>query len=142
MSNLRVYNPFFMDSVDDFFSGFFRPVRSDEAIQAPQIRVDVNEQENAFVVKADIPGIRKEDINVSVNGNSLTISAELQKEKDEKVDGKVLRSERYYGVATRSMSFGTDVDAATAKAKYENGVLELTLPKRASQQTTRRLTIG
>lgn len=61
----------------------------------------------------------------------------MKKETDEKKDGKVLRSERYYGVATRSMSFGNDVDATAAKAKYENGVLELTLPKKASQQTKR-----
>ena len=134
MNRLRVYNPFPMEPSDDFFSGFFRPIRSDEA---PQIRVDVSEKDDAFVVKADIPGIRKEDIDVNVNGNSLTISAELKKEKDEKKEGKVLRSERYYGVTTRSMSFGSDVDAAGAKAKYENGVLELTLPKKASQQTKR-----
>lgn len=137
MSNLRTYNPYSLDSVDELFSGFFKPVRGSEALQAPQIRVDVNEKEDAFVVKADIPGIRKEDIDVSVNGNSLTISAEVKKETDEKKDGKVLRSERYYGVATRSMSFGNDVDATAAKAKYENGVLELTLPKKASQQTKR-----
>lgn len=137
MSNLRTYNLFPMDPVDELFSGFFKPVRGHEALQAPQIRVDVNEKEDAFVVKADIPGIRKEDIDVSVNGNSLTISAEVKKETDEKKDGKVLRSERYYGVATRSMSFGNDVDATAAKAKYENGVLELTLPKKASQQTKR-----
>ncbi|MGZ8993723.1 MAG: Hsp20/alpha crystallin family protein [Burkholderiaceae bacterium] len=137
MSNLRTYNLFSMDPVDELFSGFFKPVRGNEALQAPQIRVDVNEKEDAFVVKADIPGIRKEDIDVSVNGNSLTISAEVKKESDEKKDGKVLRSERYYGVATRSMSFGNDVDATAAKAKYENGVLELTLPKKASQQTKR-----
>jgi len=141
MSKLRVYNPFLMEPVDEFFSGFFRPVRGDEAIQAPQIRVDVNEKEDAFVVKADIPGIGKDDIDVGVNGNSLTISAELKKEKDEKKDGKVLRSERHYGVTTRSMSFGSDVDASAAKAKYENGVLELTLPKKASQQT-RRLAVA
>lgn len=137
MSNLRTYNPFSMDPVEELFSGFFKPVRGSEALQAPQIRVDVNEKEDAFVVKADIPGIRKEDIDISVNGNSLTISAEVKKETDEKKDGKVLRSERYYGVATRSMSFGNDVDANAAKAKYENGVLELTLPKKASQQTKR-----
>ena len=137
MSNLRTYNLFPMDPVDELFSGFFKPVRGHEALQAPQIRVDVNEKEDAFVMKADIPGIRKEDIDVSVNGNSLTISAEVKKETDEKKDGKVLRSERYYGVATRSMSFGNDVDATAAKAKYENGVLELTLPKKASQQTKR-----
>jgi HSP20 family protein len=135
MSNLRTYNPFSMEPVDDFFSGFFRPIRHNETLQTPQIRVDVNEKEDAFVVKADIPGIRKEDIDVSVNGNSLTISAEVKKETDEKKDGKVLRSERYYGMTTRSMSFGNDVDATAAKAKYENGVLELTLPKKASQQT-------
>lgn len=141
MSNLRVYNPFLMEPVDDFFSGFFRPVRSDQTVQPPQIRVDVNEKEDAFIVKADMPGIRKEDIDVSINGDSLTISAEMKQEKDEKKDGKVLRSERYYGMTTRSMSFGTNVDAAAAKAKYESGVLELTLPKKTSQQA-RRLTIA
>lgn len=137
MSKLRVYNPFLPESGEDFLSAFFRPTRADDAVQAPQIRVDVNENDDAFVVRADVPGIRKEDIDVTVNGNSLTISAELKKEKDEKKDGKVLRSERHYGVATRSMSFGSDVDALAARAKYENVVLELTLPKKHSQETKR-----
>lgn len=137
MSNLRIFDPFAVDTFDDMARTFFRPVRYDLALPASQIKVDINEVDNNFVVKAEIPGVNKEDIDVGIDGNLVTIQAEVKKEKDVKEDGKVLRSERYYGAVSRAFTLGADIDATHAKAKYDAGVLELTLPKRAVSKANR-----
>jgi HSP20 family protein len=77
---------------------------------------------------------------VSIEGNQVSISAEARREKEEKQGEKVLRTERYYGKLYRSFTLGQDVDQESASARYENGVLELTLPKKAAAQQ-RRLAI-
>jgi HSP20 family protein len=91
-------------------------------------------------VLAEIPGVKKEDIQVSVDGNQVAISAEVKRQKEEKQGEKTLRSERYYGKVYRSFALGQDVDQEKAQAKYENGVLELRLPKKAAA-STRTLTV-
>jgi HSP20 family protein len=98
--------------------------------EEPTIRMDVTEDDKAYCVKAEIPGARKEDISVSVDGNAVTISAETRREKEEKKGETVIRTERYYGKQSRSFSLAKEIDSGKADAKYENGVLELTLPKR------------
>jgi HSP20 family protein len=97
-----------------------------------QIKLDVKENDNAYTVHADIPGVKKEDIHVTVEGNMVSISAEKKTEKEEKEGEKVLRSERFIGKVSRSFSLGNDVDESKAQAKYNDGVLELTLPKKAA----------
>ena len=129
------------DPLDDFFRGFFvRPVDFGTAAEAPTVKVDVKEQDKAFVVHAEMPGIKKEDIHVSVDGAIVSISAERKQEKEVKDGEHVLRSERYFGKVSRSFQLGQDVDDAKAVAKFTDGVLELTLPKKAAAQS-RRLTI-
>ena len=81
-------------------------------------------------MRAEIPGVKKDDIKVAVDGNQVSISAEVKKEKEEKEGKKVIRSERYYGKVYRSFSLAQDVDQNATKAKYSDGVLELTLPKK------------
>jgi HSP20 family protein len=76
-----------------------------------------------------------------VTGGQVSISAEVKKEKEEKQGERVLHSERYYGMLSRSFTLPADVDSQTAKAEYKDGVLELTLPKKASAQS-KRLTIS
>ena len=98
----------------------------------PEIKMDVTEDERAYHVKAELPGVKKEDINVAIDGNQVSISAEARQEKEQKKGEKVLRSERYYGSQTRSFSLMHEVDQAKAEAKYVDGVLELTLPKKGS----------
>jgi HSP20 family protein len=107
---------------------------------ALQIRVDVEEKDKAYTVRADIPGVKKEDINVRIDGNIVQIDAETRQDKEIKEKGKLLRSERYYGSISRSFSLTQDIDEAKAIAKYEDGVLNLELPKK---QTTasKRLTV-
>jgi HSP20 family protein len=94
------------------------------------IRIDVNETDDAYMVKADMPGINKDDIKVNVEGNQVTIQSETKKEQEEKKEGKVVRSERYYGQQSRSFTLAQDVDETKAEAKYQDGVLQLTLPKK------------
>lgn len=128
------------DVFDDLFRGFFmRPVRF-EGQQEVQIKLDVSEDDKSYSVHAEIPGVKKEDIHVTVDGSQVAISAEVKNEKDVKEGGKVLRSERYYGKVSRTFSLGHDVDDANAQAKYSNGILELRLPKRIAS-TTKNLTI-
>jgi HSP20 family protein len=138
MTKLTRYDPFNLTRVDpfgdidDLFKGFFmRPVLMEGQPQM-QIKMDVKEDDNAYTVHADIPGVKKEDIHVSIEGNQVSISAESKTEKEEKKGEKVLRSERYYGKVARSFTLAHDVDEAKAQAKYNDGVLELTLPKKAT----------
>lgn len=137
MTNLRVYDPLPLDRFDDVFGGFFRPARMGMTLNEPQIKLDVEETDNSYKVKADIPGVKKEDISVEVDGDTVSISAEVKQEKDVKNNGKVLRSERYYGAITRRFSLERDIDDAHTVAKYENGVLFLDLPKKATASTKR-----
>ncbi len=140
MNELRVNDLFALDPIEASLRDLLRPWRNDLAERTPQIRIDVTEADDSYAVKAEIPGVRKEDINVRVNGNQVTISAEVKEDKEEKSGGRVLRSERRYGFASRTFSLADSVDDSKADAKYKDGVLQLTLPKRA--QSTQRLAIG
>lgn len=125
------------DPFDDVFRGLMKPMRWDVTSEAPTIRLDVNENDQAYTVKADIPGVRKEDIHVSVEGRQVSISAEVKKESDERKDGRVIRSERSVGYASRAFMLDHEVEADKVTAKYQDGVLSLQLPKRAGSRTGR-----
>ncbi len=128
MSNLRVLDPTVNDVFDPVFRRFFAPMRFNSEVEAPQVRIDVEQKDKNYIVRADIPGVKKEDINVRIDGNIVQIDAETRQEKDVKEKGKVLRSERYYGVVSRAFSLAHEVDESKAIAKYDNGVLTLELP--------------
>jgi HSP20 family protein len=117
--------------IDRVFEGFFQPVRwIDEATSEDLIpAMDVVEHDNDFVVKTELPGVNKEDIQVTLENGVLTIGAETRSEKEEKQEGRVIRQERRYGRFVRSLRLGTQVDEKGVKANYKDGVLELTLPK-------------
>ena len=134
VANILRYSPA-DNAFDDLFRGFFmRPVRF-EGQQDIQIKLDVNEDDKSYTVHAEIPGVKKEDIRVTIEGNQVAISAEAKNEKEVKEGEKVLRSERYYGKVSRAFVLDQDVDEAAAQAKYTDGVLELRLPKRASAKS-------
>ena len=146
MANLTRYDPFNLarldpfGDIDDLFKGFFvRPVAFEGQPQM-QIKMDLKENDTAYTVHADIPGVKKEDIHVSIEGNRVSISAETKIEKEEKEGEKLLRSERYVGKVARSFTLAQDVDEARAQAKYSDGVLELTLPKKAAG-SVKKLTV-
>lgn len=126
-SNLSRFDPF---RDEDWFKGFgMRPFFHDVET-APQIKIDLTENDKVYTVRAEIPGVRKEDIKVNVEGHHVSISAEIKEEKEEKEGERVICSERYHGASYRSFTLDDEVDETKAEAKYDNGVLNLTLPKR------------
>lgn len=140
MVNLMRYNPA-DDAFDDLFRGFLmRPVRL-EGAQEMQIKLDVKEDDKTYTVHADIPGVKKDDIHVTIEGNQVAISAEVKNEKKVKDSEKILRSERYYGKVSRVFTVAQDIDEGASTAKYSDGVLELTLPKKAVA-SSKRLTVS
>jgi HSP20 family protein len=140
MASITRYRPF-DELFDELSKGFF--VRPFALPGEPELKmkIEVKEGDKAYTVRAEIPGVKKEDIQIDVTGGQVSISAEVKKEKEEKQGERVLHSERYYGMLSRSFTLPADVDSQTAKAEYKDGVLELTLPKKASAQS-KRLTIS
>ena len=134
MANITRYDPF-NELVDDLFKGFLvRPMVYEGAQPAalPRVRLDVTESNGAYLVSADLPGVRKEDIQVAIDGSEVTLSAEV-KRKQEAGDGeRVLHTERVYGKVSRSFTLPQELDEAKAEAKFRDGVLELTLPMKAA----------
>lgn len=139
MSNLRVFEPA-LDSFESMFRRLMPAVRFEGQAHELAMRVDVSEKEDSYTVRADLPGVKKEDINVRIDGNIVQIDAEVKEEKETKEGGKLLRSERYYGSVSRAFTLAQDVDEAKATAKCENGVLTLVLPKKATS-TAKKLTV-
>ncbi len=138
MANIVRSDPFDV-AFPEFFRSLMRTPRLVDVEPATEIRVDLKETDKAYKVHAEVPGVRKEDIDVSIDGNVVSIRAEVKREKEEK-DEKMLRTERYYGVVSRTFTLGSDVDEKAATAKYSDGVLEMTLPKKAGG-TTRHLKV-
>jgi len=118
-------------------TGFWNelPMRMPEP--EPTMRLDLTENDTGYVVKAEIPGVKKEDISVSLEGGMVSIAAEVKREKEDKEGDKVLRSERYYGMVSRSFTLPADIDMAKAVAAYDGGVLTLTLPRAAGTTSTK-----
>jgi HSP20 family protein len=140
MANVARFNT--LDTaLDELMRGFFvRPMNYEPTTGPAQLRVDVSENETGYEVRAEIPGVRKEDINVAIDGSQVEISAEVKNEKEVKEGEKVLRSERYYGKVYRAFALGQDIDEAQTQARYADGVLELKLAKKATS-AAKRITI-
>jgi HSP20 family protein len=138
MHDMAVYHPFAHNGIDELFRGFFRPVRVEKT--AAPIKMDVVETDTTYVVKAEIPGVNKDEIQVSIEGNQVTIGAEVKHETETKEGQRLLRTERYSGSVYRAFTLPVEIDESASNAKYENGVLELTLTKKPAAQG-RKLTI-
>ena len=111
-------------------NGFFRAPMTpslDTSVRLPAI--DISETDSAYLVKTDLPGMRKQDLDITIDDGVLTINAEHVEETDEKKNGRLIRQERSYGKFSRRLRIGTDVDDKKVTAKYQEGVLSLTLPK-------------
>jgi HSP20 family protein len=127
---------------DDFFRelspGFYvKPLHGDPLPDPSQIRIEVKDRSEAFTVAAELPGVRKEDIHITVEDNVVTLSAEVKQSDEQQLDGQLLRSERFYGSVSRSFALPQSVDATQSKAKFDNGVLTLELPKLVTQKSNR-----
>ena len=141
MASLRLWSP-----MDQMFQELGNMSKFLEVPNVPVLfkggepKVDIMQTDKDVIVMADVPGVKKEDIHVVVDGNQVSISAETRHEKEIKEGERVLRSERYFGKVSRSFQLGQEIDDAKATAKFNDGVLELTLPKRAASPN-KRLTV-
>lgn len=130
MSRLSLYDPF-ADVFPELFRGVLAPTKTPEG-QALEIRVDVKESPADYTVHAELPGVAKEDVHVEIDGNRVSISGEVKRQTEKKDGERVLRSERYYGAVARSFALASDLDESKSEAKFENGVLTLTLVKKTA----------
>ena len=134
MANITRHDPF-NELVDDLFKGFFvRPLAFEPRAELPRMKVEVAEKNGAYLVTAELPGVKKEDIHVAIDGAQVTLEAEVRREKEASKDERTLHSERVYGKVARSFTLPQEVDESKAQAKFKDGVLELTLPKKAEAQ--------
>lgn len=145
MNNLRIFEPTLPDSFENMFKRFLSPSRISTdlglGLGTIEMPVDVVEKNGTYTVKADIPGVKKEDINVRIDGNIVQIDAEIRQQKEVKENGdRFIRSERFYGSVSRTFTLAQDVDDSKAKANYQDGVLTLELPKKA-MTSAKRLSI-
>ncbi|RQR35052.1 Hsp20/alpha crystallin family protein [Burkholderia sp. Bp9143] len=134
MSNMTRYDPFSIEPVSDLFQGLFRPLRGMALADEPNLasmKIDVTENDKAYTVNAELPGVAKDDIDVQVTGNTVSINAKIERNSEQKDGERVIRRERYSGAISRSFSLSGDIDDANATATYQDGVLSLTLPKKA-----------
>jgi HSP20 family protein len=138
ISRGNLFDDFFRDVAPGFY---IKPLHGDPLPAPAQIKIDVAETDKAYTVQAEVPGVSKEDIHVSVDGNIVTLRAEVKQQDSSDRDEKVLRSERYFGAVSRSFQLQSDIDQEQSKAKYNNGVLTLTLPKKKAVGGTQRLKI-
>ncbi|WP_250536123.1 Hsp20/alpha crystallin family protein [Caballeronia sp. AZ10_KS36] len=133
MSNVTRFDPFSMEPVSEMFQGLFRPLRGLSLDDTPlsHVKLDVSETDAAYQVKAELPGVDKKDIDVKIDRNTVSIHARSERNKEQKDGERVIRRERYSGEMSRSFSLGSEIDDAAATAQYQDGVLTLTLPKKA-----------
>ncbi len=127
MTRGSLLNEFFKDISPGFY---VRPLHGEPLPDPAQIKIDVKENDQAYTIQAEVPGVGKEDIQVSLDGDVVSLRAEVKQQDVQTKDDKVLRSERYFGSIVRSFQLPQEIDQAQAKAKYDNGILTLTLPKK------------
>jgi len=139
MASLQIYDPFTDTAVETLFRNFLRPGQSDRTVPHV-VHVDVAENDKGYVVYAEIPGVKKDEIHVAIEGNQVTIAAEVKPLVTPAEGTRVLRAERYTGNVYRSFTLPVELDEASSEAKYDNGVLELHLVKKPAV-AGRKLTV-
>ena len=132
MQNLVSYDPITETALDELFRGLFNPVRAEAAPTPVVIKMDVTETENGYLIHSEMPGVKKEDIDVAIEGNQVTITAEVKQEWERKEGDRMLRNERYFGNIYRGFTLPAELDESACDATYQNGVLELKLVRKAA----------
>jgi len=129
--------------LDSFFDDAFPTFKllPESKLDSSRIAVDIKENDNSYIIKADFPGMDKDEIQVSVDNNVLTIEAEYDESKEDKESGKYLRQERRYGKYSRSFSLGKNIDEAKIVAGFDKGVLSLEIPKENVAPATRKIPV-
>ncbi|MGA8050857.1 MAG: Hsp20/alpha crystallin family protein [Burkholderiales bacterium] len=132
MANISRIDPF-NELMDDLLKGFLvRPMYTEGRVEPVRVKVDILEKDGAYLVNAELPGVRKDDIQVTVDGSQVTLTAEVKREREVSEDQRLLHSERIFGKVMRSFALPQEVDETKAEASFRDGVLELTLPKKAA----------
>jgi HSP20 family protein len=122
-----------INDMEEVVRGFMRrPFALDAA--TPEMRLDVHEDDDSYSIHAEIPGAKKDDVKIELDDNYVSISAQKQSQIDRQNGGRWICSERNFGAVSRSMSLAHDIEPKKARAAYENGVLALTLPKKARSE--------
>jgi HSP20 family protein len=134
----NIFDDFFRDVAPGFY---VRPLHGDPLPTPSQIKLDVKETEREYTVHAEVPGVSKDDIHVSLDGNVVTLRAEIKQQDSSNKDQKILRSERYFGEVSRSFQLPVDIEQSEVFAKYDNGVLTLNLPKKRTSGGVQRIKI-
>ncbi|CAG0937968.1 18 kDa heat shock protein [Gallionellaceae bacterium] len=150
MANISRFDPFRelarfepLGDMDDWFRKMtLRPLLREGMEIEPQIKMDVKEADGKYLINAEMPGVKKDDIHVTIEGNRVSTSAEVKKEKEEREGARVIRSERSYGMASRVFTLADEVDQSQVLAKYNNGVLELMLPKKVGASSRKEIPIS
>jgi HSP20 family protein len=139
MSNISRYDPFSLEGVPDLFQGLFRPMRTTGGVEgaAGAIRLDVTEDEGGYTVKAEMPGVEKNAIDVKIDGNLVSIAAKVERGSELKEGERVVRRERYSGTVSRAFTLAADIDEEKSGAQYKDGVLTLSLPKKVASARKR-----
>jgi HSP20 family protein len=132
MQNPISYDPRTETGLDELFRGFFKPVRVEGAPTPVMIKMDVTETDNGYLIHSEMPGVKKDDIDVAIEGNQVTITAEVKQEWEKKEGDRMLRNERYFGNIYRSFTVPAELDQSACEAAYENGVLELKLVRKSA----------
>jgi len=136
MSQLRRYDPFAIEPVGDIFQGLLRSFRGNMDGVLP-FKVDVTESDSAYSVVAEIPGAKKEDIDVTVDRGTVMISAKVERQTEKREGERVIRSERYSGAMQRMFTLDAAVDEGKVEATYADGLLRVTLPKKEASTQQR-----
>ena len=140
MRSVISYDPMLDTNFEELFSGFFKPVRLEGAPSPVTIKMDITETDDGYWVHAEMPGVDKENINIAMEGNLVTITAEVKRAWEKKEGERTLRSERYFGNIYRSFTLPAALDESACEATYDKGVLQLKLVKKAAA-AAKKLTI-
>jgi HSP20 family protein len=134
MARIQLYDPFVDTAFDHIIRGFLQPARAQRngGETAQTFRIDIVENDKGYVVHADLPGVSKDDIQVTIEGDQVTIAAEVKRDSEKREGERVLHAERYAGSLFRSFTLATELDEGASEARFENGVLELKLAKKAA----------
>ncbi|SOZ40921.1 Hsp20/alpha crystallin family protein [Cupriavidus neocaledonicus] len=136
MSNIRRYDPFSIEPLGDMLQGMFRNLRLGAEADLP-FKVDVTESDASYAITADLPGVKKEDINVSVDRGTVMITAKLEKASEVKEGDRVIRQERYSGAMQRAFTLDGNIDTDNIDASFQDGVLRVVLPKKEASPQQR-----
>ena len=132
MQNVISYDPRTDAGYEELFRGFFKPVRLEGATSPVTIKMDVSETDNGYVVHSEMPRVKKEDIAVAIAGDQVTITAEVKQQWEKNEGERMLRNERYFGNIYRSFTLPVELDESACEARYDNGILELRLVRKAA----------